>query len=123
MELNTTIMSRAIMPSMTNGSNTLFGGELLSWMDEISGITAARYAKSKVATVAIENVRFKKPIHVGEFIDVEGTIHFVGKTSLHVLVKVHVDQEDGNQEVVAEAVFIYVAIDKNGKPINVVEEI
>lgn len=123
MDLKTTKMSRAIMPSMTNGSNTLFGGELLSWMDEISGITAARFAKSKVATVAIENVRFRKPIHVGEFIDVKGTIHFVGKTSLHVIVKVCVDQEDGSQEVVAEAVFIYVAIDKNGKPINVVEEI
>lgn len=123
MERNTTKMSRAIMPSMTNGSNALFGGELLRWMDEISGITAARFAKSKVVTVAIENVRFKKPIHIGEYIDVEGTIHFVGKTSLHVMVKVHADQEDGNQEVVAEAMFIYVAIGKDGKPKNVVEEL
>lgn len=123
MDLYVTKMSRSIMPAMTNRNSTLFGGKLLSWMDEISGITAARYANSKVATVAIENVLFMKPICVGDFIDVEGRILSVGKTSLRVMIEVSVDKSKGKRENAAEAVFVYVALDESGKPKKVVEEI
>lgn len=107
-----TKMTRAIMPSMANVNNTLFGGQLLSWMDEITGIAAARYAGSKVATVAVENVVFKKPIYVGEFIDIEANIESVGNTSIRVKATVKADRENGDKEVVAESVFVYVALDK-----------
>ncbi|SCP98151.1 acyl-CoA thioesterase [Anaerobium acetethylicum] len=123
MDLYVTKMSRSIMPAMTNRNSTLFGGKLLSWMDEIAGITAARYANSKVATVAIETVLFMKPICGGDFIDVEGRILSVGKTSLRVMIEVSVDKGNGRRENAAEAVFVYVALDESGKPKKVVEEI
>lgn len=118
-----TKMSRAIMPSMLNGNGALFGGEVLSWLDEISGITAARYTQSKVVTVAIEHVLFKKPICQGEYIDVEGEVVSVGNTSLRVMTKVWVDRENGKREEAVEAVFVYVALDEGGNPRKIMEEI
>lgn len=60
-----TKMSRAIMPSMANFRGILFGGMLMEWMDEVAGITAKRFAGCEVATVAVEQIRFLKPVPVG----------------------------------------------------------
>lgn len=115
--MRTTKMSRAVMPSMTNQKNVLFGGELMKWMDEVSGITAKRFTQSDVSTVAVEQVKFYKPIPLGAFVDVVGTVAAVGNTSLRVQVTVMMDGEPEQEEILAaEAVFVYVALDDEGKP-------
>lgn len=115
--MKTTKMSRAVMPSMTNHKNVLFGGELMKWMDEVSGIAAKRFAQSDVSTVAVEQVKFYKPIPLGEFVDVVGTVAAVGNTSLRVQVTVMMDGEPEQEEILAaEAVFVYVALNDEGKP-------
>lgn len=115
--MKTTKMSRAVMPSMTNQKNVLFGGELMKWMDEVSGITAKRFTQSDVSTVAVEQVKFYKPIPLGAFVDVVGTVAAVGNTSLRVQVTVMMDGEPEQEEILAaEAVFVYVALDDEGKP-------
>lgn len=115
--MKTTKMSRAVMPSMTNQKNILFGGELMKWMDEVSGITAKRFARSDVSTVVVEQVKFYKPIPLGAFVDVMGTVAAVGNTSLHVQVTVMMDGESEQEEILAaEAVFVYVALDEDGRP-------
>ncbi len=101
------------MPSMNNGNGVLFGGRLLSWMDEISGIAAVRYDGGKVATAAMEQVTFRLPIPVGSYLDVEGEVVSVGNTSLRVRVRARVD---GQKEIAAEAFFVYVALDEDGRP-------
>lgn len=115
--MRTTKMSRAVMPSMTNQKNVLFGGELMKWMDEVSGITAKRFTQSDVSTVAVEQVKFYKPIPLGAFVDVVGTVAAVGNTSLRVQVTVMMDGEPEQEEILAaEAMFVYVALDDEGKP-------
>lgn len=115
--MRTTKMSRAVMPSMTNQKNVLFGGELMKWMDEVSGITAKRFTQSDVSTVAVEQVKFYKPIPLGAFVDVVGTVAAVGNTSLRVQVTVMMDGEPEQEEILAaEAVFVYVALNDEGKP-------
>ena len=52
MELPVTRMSRIVMPASTNDAGNLYGGRLLDWMDEVSGIAAKRFAHSEVMTVA-----------------------------------------------------------------------
>ena len=119
--LKITKMSRAIMPSEANHRGILFGGVLLQWMDEISGITAKRFTETEVTTVAVEKVRFLKPIPVGAFLDVEGSVISVGNTSLRIRVTAKLDDDgkpaDGEQEeLAADAEFVYVALDDDGKP-------
>ena len=46
-----------------NGENRLFGGKLVSWIDEVGGIVAKRHAGIKVTTASIDNLRFKEPAH------------------------------------------------------------
>lgn len=117
----TTKMSRAIMPSMTNQRGVLFGGKLLEWMDEVSGIAAKRFARSEVATAAVERVRFLKPIPLGSFLDVIGEVKEVGNTSIRVEIRAVIDTLSSAEpapdgDLAADAVFVYVALDNNGRP-------
>ena len=90
---NVTIMTRAVMPSMTNFRGILFGGMLMEWMDEVAGITAKRFAGSEVATVAVEQMKFLKPVPVGAFVEVSGEVVEVGNTSLRIRIRAVMDGE------------------------------
>lgn len=78
------IMTKAVLQGDANARGVLFGGKLMQWMDELSGITAFRYAQGDVATVAVEKVAFLLPIPVGSFIDITAEVVHVGNTSLRV---------------------------------------
>lgn len=119
---NVTIMTRAVMPSMTNFRGILFGGMLMEWMDEVAGITAKRFAGSEVTTVAVEQMKFLKPVPVGAFVEVSGEVVDVGNTSLRIRIRAVMDGEapdagwDEHCIPVAEAMFVYVALGEDGKP-------
>ena len=132
---NLTIMTRAVMPSMTNFRGILFGGMLMEWMDEVAGITAKRFAGSEVTTVAVEQMKFLKPVPVGAFVEVAGEVVDVGNTSLRIRIRAVMDGEApdagemnvehdvswtedwGRRRIpVAEAMFVYVALGEDGKP-------
>ena len=101
MELPVTKMSRIVMPASTNDAGNLYGGRLLDWMDEVSGIAAKRFAHSEVMTVGIESIRFMRPMPQGSFIEIT----------------VMMDQDPEEEQVqTAEAFFTFVAVDENGKP-------
>ena len=115
-QIRTTKMSRAIMPGMTNQRGVLFGGQLMAWMDEISGLTAKRFAECEVATVAVEQIKFLAPIPGGVFLDVCGEVVSVGTTSMKVAVEAWMDVSYGQAQKAAEGMFIYVALDEQGRP-------
>lgn len=126
-----TIMTRAVMPSMTNFRGVLFGGMLMEWMDEVAGIAEKRFAGPEVTTAAVEGMKFLRPIPVGAFIEVAGAVATVGNTSLRVKIDVSMDSQHrgvkGDEKVdkvlVAEALFVYVALDEMGKPRTIEKEI
>lgn len=105
---------------MANHRGVLFGGMLMEWMDEVAGIAAKRFTGTDVTTVAVEKMTFLKPIPIGAFIDVTGCVSGVGNTSVSISIKVIMDNASeeglGDGTLVAEATFIYVALDHEGKP-------
>lgn len=111
-----TTMSRAVMPGMANHRGILFGGELMAWMDEVAGIAARRFVGSEVITAAVEQMHFMQPVCIGDFVDVNGEVVSVGNTSLKVEVRVEADRNSEKKGRSAEAVFVYVSIDEEGKP-------
>ena len=117
--MESTTMSRAVMPGMANHRGILFGGQLMAWMDEVSGIAARRFAGTEVTTVAVEQIRFLQPVFVGDFVDVTGEVVSVGNTSLKVQIKVEADRKSGEKTRAAEAAFIYVTVDDEGKSVKV----
>ncbi len=104
-------------PADLNVNGNIFGGWVLSQMD-IAGATVAKArANGSVATVAVEGMKFHLPIEVGDVVSVYADIEKVGKTSIAVAIEVFAERGPNAQEhKVTEACYIFVAVDKNGKP-------
>jgi acyl-CoA thioesterase YciA len=102
------------MPKDTNASGDIFGGWLLSQMDIAAGVAAAKIAGGRVATVAIDNMNFLVPVHVGAVVSCYTELVNVGRSSIQVLVEVWINNplNDGQMKV-TEGVFVFVAIDEN----------
>mgnify|MGYP002637275145 FL=1 len=100
-----------------NMNGNIFGGWVLSQMDIASGITAAREAKGPVATVAIEAMKFLRPIKTGDVISVYTKIIKIGRTSISIHIDVMAnDLIEAEGHKVTEGTFVFVAIDQDGRP-------
>lgn len=105
------------MPADANVSGDIFGGWVLSQMDIAGGIVAGARGNGRVATVAIEAMKFIRPVHVGDVMCVYSTIETVGRTSMGVRLEAWaLRNRIGAREKVTEALFTFVAIDENGRP-------
>ncbi|WGE92338.1 acyl-CoA thioester hydrolase YciA [Actinobacillus genomosp. 1] len=106
------------MPSDTNANGDIFGGWIMSQMDLGGAILAKELAKGRVVTVTVDKMVFHMPISVGDVVCCYGTLVKVGRSSLQVKVEVFIKQVyEGSRERfrVTEALFTYVAVDKEGK--------
>lgn len=109
-----------IMPSHISGTNRLFGGQLLAWIDEVSAVTARRHCEHDVTTAAIDNLQFKAGVYINNIIVLVGRITYVGKTSMEVRVDTYVeDHLSGTRNVVNRAYLVMVAIGEKEMPTEV----
>jgi acyl-CoA thioesterase YciA len=104
------------MPKDTNASGDIFGGWLVSQMDLAGLIAAERVADGRAATVAIDQMTFMVPVKVGAVVSCFTEIVETGRSSIHVQVEVWA-QNQGKTELhkVTEGLFVFVAIDNNGR--------
>jgi acyl-CoA thioesterase YciA len=105
------------MPANTNANGDIFGGWVLSQMDQAGGIAAHERAQGRVATVAVDAMKFIRPVKIGDVLCVYTSIEHVGRTSM----KIHVEAwarrfHSRAREKVTDANFTFVAIDDNGRP-------
>jgi acyl-CoA thioesterase YciA len=104
------------MPKDTNSSGDIFGGWLLSQMDIAAGIAAARIARGRVATVAIDRMSFMIPVKVGSVVSCYTEILNIGRSSIQVQVEVWMELlGEDTIEKVTDGVFVFVALDKDGR--------
>ena len=112
------------MPADTNPSGDIFGGWIMSQMDLGSGIIAAKTAKTRVVTVAMEGLSFLHPVRVGDTVACYAWVEKIGRTSMTIPVEVWVQRfMSGEQIRVTHGVFIYVAVDAEGTPVPVRREV
>lgn len=105
------------MPADTNVSGDIFGGWVLSQMDIAAGIIAGERAQGRVATVAVDAMKFIRPVKVGDVLCVYCRMARVGRTSMGIEVEAWVRRgRVGVREKVTEAIFAFVAIDEQGQP-------
>lgn len=108
-----------MMPRDTNAHGTIFGGVILSYIDQAGAVEACRHISQKLVTVAIKEVVFHEPVRVGDLVSLYSTVTRFGRTSITVTVQVYAHRlmSDQSQDVkVTEAELTYVAIDDNGQP-------
>ena len=105
------------MPADTNPAGDIFGGWLLAQMDIAGGIVAYDRAGGRVATIAIEGMKFHRPVLVGDLVSCYAEVVRVGNTSLTVMVESWAKRGRTGEEVqVTEGHFTYVAIDDERRP-------
>lgn len=112
-----------IMPMHANSTYTLFGGMLMQWIDVIAGVVARRHCEHETRTAAIDHLEFLAPAHINDTLTLVGRVTYVGNTSMEICVDSFVEKLGHPQErkLVNRAYLTMVAIDDNGKPIQVPE--
>lgn len=114
-----TIQTHLVMPNDANQLGNLFGGQLMAWMDEVASITAFRHCGNVAVTASINNVSFTQPIPLGSYVILESKVSRAFTTSMEIFVDVYLETRDGNRSKCNEAIFLFVAMDENGKPLPV----
>ena len=105
------------MPADTNANGDIFGGWVLSQMDQAGGIAAAERAQGRVVTIAVEAMTFIRPVKIGDVLCVYTAVDHIGRSSI----KIHIEAWARRfrihlREKVTDATFTFVAIDENGRP-------
>ncbi|MGE3181905.1 MAG: acyl-CoA thioesterase [Phycisphaerae bacterium] len=107
-----------MMPRDTNAHGTIFGGVLLSYIDQAGAIEARKHTLHKFVTVAMNSVEFKQPVYVGDVLSFLTHAEKFGRTSVTIRVEVKAERFEDPSEIVdvTSAVLVYVAVDGEGKP-------
>lgn len=102
-----------------NSTGRLFGGQLISWIDEVGGIVAMRHSGFNITTASIDNLTFKQGAYLNDKVVLLGRITYVGKSSCEVRVDSYIEDKDGFRREINRAFLTYVAISDEGKPIPI----
>ena len=107
-----------MMPRDTNHHGTIFGGVILSHIDQAGAVAALRLGCTRVVTVAMDRVIFKEPVYVGDLVSFYADTIGRGRSSIRVRVQVEAERRGGGPVVpVTEAEVTYVHIDEGGRPL------
>src|SRR5262249_28530252 len=106
-----------MMPRDTNAHGTIFGGVILSYIDQAGAIEARRQGCGMMLTVSMDKVVFHQPVQVGDLVSFWTETLRIGNTSIATKVTVEALRGASRERVtVTEAQVVYVNVDANGRP-------
>ena len=115
-----TVKAMLVLPPDSNALGTMFGGQVMSYIDDIASISAFRHARKQVVTASTDSVDFLRPINVGEMICLESFVTWTHKTSMEIYVSIVSENlKTGERKVCATSFLTFVAIDEHGKTLEV----
>ena len=108
--------SQLVMPQDANVVGTLFGGQMVSWMDIAAAKAAFRFLKGTEADVAvtraIDSIEFTKPVHVGNWVNFESEIIKTGNSSIVIQVDAYKENHEEDKILACTAEFTMVSVKK-----------
>lgn len=112
------------MPRDTNVYGQIFGGWVLGQMDIGGAICAAQAAGgARMVTIAVDAMKFHKPIHKGDEVTIYTRVARIGRTSVSVDIECWVRRRDAahglNQLKVTEGRYTFVSVDEHGTPVEI----
>jgi acyl-CoA hydrolase len=115
-------MTVLMTPEKANFAGNVHGGEMLKLLDEVAFACASRYSGHYCVTLAVDQVVFKQPVHVGELVTFLAKVNFTGRTSMEVGIKVVAeDIKSRTCRHTNSCYFTMVAMDEAGNPTPVPE--
>lgn len=115
-----TTITELMIPSYSNFGGKIHGGILLSLMDKVAYVCAAKHAGNYCVTASIDTVNFLEPIEVGELVSVMASVNYVGNTSIVVGIRI-ISQNVKTNTVkhTNTSYFTMVAKDESNQPVQV----
>lgn len=113
-------MTEYVLPQHANALGTVFGGQIMAWVDLCAAICSQRHAGKTTVTAFVDDVKFQDPVKVGEVVRLKARVMATFRTSIEI--EVVVQGEDPRTQRVwpcVDALLVFVAIDANGKPVVV----
>ncbi len=105
------------MPADTNANGDIFGGWVMSRMDQAGGIAGVERAQGRVVTVKVDAMTFIQPVKVGDVLCVYTEVESIGRSSMKIHIEAWAQRfMTHKRDKVTDATFTFVAIDENGKP-------
>jgi len=115
-----TIMTEMVLPNDTNTLHNLMGGRLMHWMDIVAAIAAQKHCNRIVVTASADNISFKEPINLGNVVTLRSQVTRAFTSSMEVFIEVTAEDIPANKKIMTHrAFFTFVAVDQNGKPIEI----
>lgn len=110
--------SYLMMPQHANPAGKIYGGTILSMADAVAYMCAARHSTPNCVTVAVDQVDFREPIHIGEVVTFKASVNYVGRTSMEIGIRIEAeDLQTGDRRHTNSCYFTMVSVDKNSKPV------
>jgi acyl-CoA hydrolase len=107
-------------PTDLGHSGSVDAGTVLEWVDKAAYAAAVGWAKSYCVTAYVGNIHFADPVNVGDMVEVEATLVYTGKSSLHIQTVVSSgDVQGGEATMRSQCLVIFVAVGPDGKPVPV----
>ena len=106
--------SQLVMPQDANVLGTLFGGQMVSWMDISASKAVHRFLKGTNAdaalTRAIDAIEFKQPVHVGDWVNFEAKIISTGNSSIVIQIDAYKETKKHEKLLACTAKFTFVSV-------------
>ena len=117
-----TEMVQVALPNDANPLGNVLGGRVMHWIDMVGAIVAFRHSRCPVVTASMERLDFRFPIQIGQIVQLNGCLHYVGRTSMQVGVEIYAENPlTGKRIHTSSTVVTYVALNSRGKPTRVPE--
>ena len=112
-----TEMSQLMMPQHANFAGTVYGGTILSIVDSVAYVCAARHAGPSCVTVSVDRVDFREPIRIGQVVTFLASVNYVRRTSMEIGIKILAeDLLTGEKRHTNSCYFTMVCVDENRRP-------
>ncbi|MEN6466970.1 MAG: acyl-CoA thioesterase [Syntrophaceae bacterium] len=113
------VMAQQMNPQDANPAGNVHGGVLMKLIDTAAGAVAVRHSRSNAVTASVDRMDFHNPVFVGDMVTLQASLNLVGRTSMEVGVRVVSENLfSGEQRHTVSAYMTFVALDKNGRPIE-----
>jgi len=107
-------------PVHVNFGGKVHGGAVMKWIDQAGYVAAVNWSGQYCVTIYVGGIRFYKPIAIGDLIEIKAKIIYTGKTSMHVAIDVYAGKpQRTDQHKTTHCVIVFVAVDEDGKPVDV----
>ncbi len=107
-------------PTDVSFGGTVHGGKILEWIDKAGYACAVGWSGSYCVTAYIGNVRFTRPVQIGQLVEVQARLIYTGRSSMHILLTVQsADPKDGVFAETTQCLSVFVAVDSDGRPTDV----